>query len=866
MSSLSDALSTISDRGLRRLLGARAFLRGLDYSRRSLVENVNVANTSATGQVRGSDAVPYSVTIEHSPSGIQSKCTCPVFAKSSEHCKHVAALLISVRDQARSAMPPKPAAVPATPPPTPAETRAKKRDRRRQSANQRAGQKKTQSPGQHAGQHTSHHAGQHAAQHATQHHTHHHAAHSTQHQPQNVPTPDTAASTTGIGAWLPAVNPTSPKSYEYRVHIRPNAITVSVIDSDARSALLPSHALATQAHQPTPDREPLRLLARFESGSPRHTAVDVRGEDVAELVPLLRNRRVLLEPALMQLRFDDDPLLPRFDLDLAGNDTLVIKAAFERASDKRRFHLSHGGWYEGAPGWHIDTSAGVAHPLHKRVAPAPLRKLIRSPSISEPIANIAELITGGLPRIAADFGAELPDLSSVAQVIDMEPSFRMNALGDLVDVEVFLFASYGDVENQVLASGLGPPILIQPPTEESKGRIRCIRTDIAAQQEAVHRLLELGLSAHESGTHFVAKGDRAIQFWSDGLGALPETWNLFVPDDLVDTQVRTAHITPFGKISSGVDWLSVKLGFEAEGVGVSREEIARCLASGQKYVKMEDGSYATINREQIQAVLDREIELMTVAKGGKLPLAQAGRVKELEDLLNGVGKCTSTIAAKKIFERLTNIEAIAAIRKPRNLKAKLRPYQEQGIAWLKFIHDMASGGVLADDMGLGKTIQAITLFLIIKAELEKISCLVVAPTSVVSNWEREIIRFAPSLKVMTWHGSDRKQQEDELRTSDVIITSYALLRRDIELLQTIDFTYCILDEAQHIKNPASATAQAAKRIRCDRKLALTGTPIENRLSEIWSLFSFVSPGLLGPLNKFEERFGRPIDQGDSKAA
>ena len=149
---------------------------------------------------------------------------------------------------------------------------------------------------------------------------------------------------------------------------------------------------------------------------------------------------------------------------------------------------------------------------------------------------------------------------------------------------------------------------------------------------------------------------------------------------------------------------------------------------------------------------------MVAARGGKLPLAQAGRVKELEDLLNSVGKCSSTPTAKKMFERLANIDSIAAVKKPRNLKAKLRPYQDQGISWLKFIHDIGSGGVLADDMGLGKTLQAIALFLLVKAQEKKFSALVVAPTSVVGNWEREINRFAPSLKVTVWHGADRMQQ------------------------------------------------------------------------------------------------------------
>jgi SNF2 family DNA or RNA helicase len=142
----------------------------------------------------------------------------------------------------------------------------------------------------------------------------------------------------------------------------------------------------------------------------------------------------------------------------------------------------------------------------------------------------------------------------------------------------------------------------------------------------------------------------------------------------------------------------------------------------------------------------------------------------------------------------------------------------------------------------------------------------VAPTSVVPNWIKELTKFAPSLKAVSWHGGDRKDRKDEVDSADVIITSYALLRRDEAMLSKMKLRYAILDEAQHIKNPHSATAKAAKRLVTDRRLALSGTPIENRLSEIWSIFEFVSPGLLGPLDKFEERYARPIDGGDAKAA
>ena len=223
-------------------------------------------------------------------------------------------------------------------------------------------------------------------------------------------------------------------------------------------------------------------------------------------------------------------------------------------------------------------------------------------------------------------------------------------------------------------------------------------------------------------------------------------------------------------------------------------------------------------------------------------------------------------SARTLFSKLSSIEEIGSTKKPRALKATLRPYQESGLSWLKFIHDIGSGGVLADDMGLGKTVQTIALLLAVKQEIRPLSVLIVAPTSVVTNWERELARFAPTLSVALWHGADRKGQVEAVKQAEVVITSYALLRRDEDFLTTLDLTYAILDEAQHIKNPQSATAAAAKRMRAKHRLALTGTPIENRLSEIWSIFDFVSPGLLGPLDKFEQRFSRPIEAGDYKLA
>jgi SNF2 family DNA or RNA helicase len=306
-------------------------------------------------------------------------------------------------------------------------------------------------------------------------------------------------------------------------------------------------------------------------------------------------------------------------------------------------------------------------------------------------------------------------------------------------------------------------------------------------------------------------------------------------------------------------------------VAVTQEELARCLAEGRRYVRLADGSFARLDADKVRAVLLRQAEILATGggQGGKLPLSQAGRIQEL---LEQVGRAHVADSAKALFGKLRDIDEIKGAKKPRNLKAQLRPYQEAGFQWLWFLHEIGSGGVLADDMGLGKTIQTISLLLAVKAADAKtegaapFKALIVAPTSVVTNWMREIDKFAPSLKHVVWHGGDRKERTDELDDADVVITSYALLRRDEELLSKQKLRYAILDEAQNIKNPLSATARAAKRLRADRRLALSGTPIENRLSEIWSIFDFVSPGLLGPLDKFEERYSRPIDAGDQKAA
>jgi len=218
---------------------------------------------------------------------------------------------------------------------------------------------------------------------------------------------------------------------------------------------------------------------------------------------------------------------------------------------------------------------------------------------------------------------------------------------------------------------------------------------------------------------------------------------------------------------------------------------------------------------------------------------------------------------KDLLESLKGNSKIEELHQPEDFVGELRPYQIRGFSWMNYMNRFGLGVCLADDMGLGKTIQFIALLLHRKKEGLKEPSLLVCPTSVIGNWERELKRFSPNLRVMIHHGTTRllgKDFEREAKTKDVIVTSYSLLYRDRETFKDINFGYIVLDEAQNIKNPNTKQAQSARSLKAGLKIALTGTPIENRLSELWSIMEFLNPGYLMPITKFKREFGIPIER------
>jgi SNF2 family DNA or RNA helicase len=297
---------------------------------------------------------------------------------------------------------------------------------------------------------------------------------------------------------------------------------------------------------------------------------------------------------------------------------------------------------------------------------------------------------------------------------------------------------------------------------------------------------------------------------------------------------------------------------------LTREEFEALVALKSPLVQIR-GQWVQLDSEQIEAAIRfwekqgqggdiglseaLRLGLGTEAAGHDLPLEDVAVEGWLADWLN----------------RFTGHEQLAELTQPIGLQGELRPYQLYGYSWLAFLRHWGLGACLADDMGLGKTIQTIAMLLREKEDSDRLPAptLLVCPTSVVTNWEREVRRFAPSLTTLVHQGPERLRGKAFIRAAgevDMVLSSYAIVRRDVETVQAVNWLGVILDEAQNIKNPAAKQTQAVRSLAADFRLALTGTPVENRLSELWSIMHFLNPDYLGGRQRFRRDFALPIER------
>lgn len=327
---------------------------------------------------------------------------------------------------------------------------------------------------------------------------------------------------------------------------------------------------------------------------------------------------------------------------------------------------------------------------------------------------------------------------------------------------------------------------------------------------------------------------------------------------------------------SGIDWFNLELGIVINGkpfdllphlITAVKESRLIEESNSQVLLSVPNTGLIPIPKKRLDTIMNVITQIMvfdvkTKEYTVKLNRQKAALLAEMEKAFKASE--LRRLGDERLFElgkQLTNFKKIKNVKVPKKFKAELRSYQQQGVNWLQFLREYQLAGILADDMGLGKTVQALA-HLAIEQQKKRLTkpCLILAPTSVIYNWAREMDIFTPNLSYLLWHGDKRKENVEQLSEVQVILSTYPLLVRDKELLLEQEFYYIILDEAQTIKNAQAKMTQVVQQLKAEHRICLTGTPLENHLGELWSQFNFLMPGLLGSQKQFKTHYRTPIEK------
>ena len=461
------------------------------------------------------------------------------------------------------------------------------------------------------------------------------------------------------------------------------------------------------------------------------------------------------------------------------------------------------------------------------------------------LADYSALAALGTDAIAADDGGRGTGTQGVDSGTNLRvlerAEFFLSLEGSLNFLSGSLKVGYGD-RRTTLSSRAG-----------------VYRGDRAAENAALDRLQRAGFSAPDAEGKMVLRGEIPIlEFFARVLPALRREWEVDLGERFTHVTHGIQRIEPKLEITaSGENWFELDVAMQsAGGERFSGGEIQRLIQSGRSHLKRKDGSVAVFD----PALLD---EFQQVLRDCEPEQRQAGRYRIanrqagfLQGFVEGQG---TSLQAPPHWRQWASSTRNADSLKPiplGDLDQQLRGYQKQGVYWMHFLAQNGLGGILADEMGLGKTVQALAFLRTLTGRR-----LVVAPSSLLTNWQREAQRFCPTLRVLVMSGASRHGRlVSEFEKADLVITSYPLLRRDIDWYRGEEFSAVVLDEGQHIKNPESQIAQAVFMLRAKRRFVLTGTPLENSIRDVWSLFHFAMPGYLGTRSDFRERYEVPITQ------
>ncbi len=588
------------------------------------------------------------------------------------------------------------------------------------------------------------------------------------------------------------------------------------------------------------DRALCRVAEQWQLMRHLHTYRALDSTRVADELGRLEAQIVTGLHEVTELFIEDQPLQASHD---PWRPELVVEDA------GKNLRVSLGNAVTAFRAGHVIDDSPCLRPIAASVEGKAVSWLLRSLPVEVPPEEMEDFVSEFLVRAPVDAIIATERLG--CRTGRPTPHLYLGADGERLTVD--LRFTYGDVR----VPAQGPPMVALEADMAVDDAVEAqgfVQRDTAAEAEAM-ALLERHLPVPYPAP---LEGDEAYDFLLDGLPHLEAEWDIYLEPSLRARRPRGTLETHVG-FRSGVDWFDLELDFEVDGAQAAPAAVLKTWAEGRRYVTLADGSLAKVPEDWLRRHGETAAQLAEI-KGRKktLPAHAAPIAADLLEEARGRG----IVRWRELAERIQKISRVPERDPPAGLRAELRDYQHRGYRWLCFLRELGLGGVLADDMGLGKTVQTLAMLLEAHAQPGG-QTLIVAPTSVIHNWMLEAQRFTPDLKLHLHYGGKRPLIPEDV---DLVVTSYALLRIDQALLTQRKWRCVVLDEAQHIKNPDSQVAKAARRLDAKWRLAVSGTPLENHLLELWSIFHFLMPGFFGTQAAFRRRFLTPIQKHQDETA
>ena len=550
------------------------------------------------------------------------------------------------------------------------------------------------------------------------------------------------------------------------------------------------------------------------------------------------------------------PIQIRFSLDRKdGNinlETIITSQEWDMFSgNTMKLTAGNTSWYlKGNTVFKIDAS----FPLKDATS------FLRQPKIQIPVEAEDEFLEDYFIPLANQFPVE-GDLVDWED-IEVEPVNRLYLVEENDELLVKLRFGYDEYE---LAYEKDLPSVSVQRKPEAWTLVRVHRQ--SEVEEAVYRSISSAshglkyarVNKHPDNVFLLRARVDLVDFLLNRIPRLIEDgFEIYGEEKLKKAKVNRHKPTLSLNVSSGIDWFDLDAVVKFGEIEASLKEVRKALRKKQHFVKLADGSIGEIPGEWVE----RYKHLFGLGEQTDDGIRLSNHhLTIIDQLLSDADRARTDDEFARRRERLLNFEGIESKELPASFTGELRPYQKAGYDWLHFLHEYEFGGCLADDMGLGKTIETLALLLSHHENGHaKAANLIVLPRSLLINWERETENFAPKLSTLIHHGPERTEDLSVFDEYDLILTTYGVMRNDIEILREYKFHYAILDESQAIKNPVAKVSKAARLLRSDHRLVLTGTPVENTTFELWSQFAFLNPGLLGNLEYFKREFGNPIER------